>query len=103
MSEPAATPRRRGNVSQRGNSLQVRVFAGVDPVTGKDVYLTASVQGTDKAAQRKADKALTRLMSQVDQQRAASSSVPFGYTINEWLRTAELEESTREMYRGYVE
>ena len=30
MSESAAAPRRRGNVRQRGNSLQVRVFAGVD-------------------------------------------------------------------------
>jgi hypothetical protein len=37
MSQPATggDSRKRGNVRQRGNSLQVRVYSGVDPVTGK--------------------------------------------------------------------
>jgi integrase len=103
MTESADQRRRRGSVRQRGNSLQVRVFSGVDPVTGKDVYLTETVKGTDRAAQRTADKAMTRLLNQVDQQRTATSSVSFGYAIGEWLRTAELDEGTRDMYRGYVE
>ncbi|GAA0628924.1 tyrosine-type recombinase/integrase [Kutzneria viridogrisea] len=102
MAESADQRRRRGSVRQRGNSLQVRVFSGVDPVTGKDVYLTETVKGADKAAQRAADKVMTRLLSQVDQQRSATSSVSFGYVLDEWLRTAELDEGTREMYRGYV-
>ncbi len=78
------------------------MFSGVDPVTGKDVYLTETVKGADKAAQRAADKVMTRLLSQVDQQRSATSSVSFGYVLDEWLRTAELDEGTREMYRGYI-
>lgn len=48
--------RKRGNVRVRGNSLQVRVYAGVDPVTGKPNYLTETIKGTDKAAHRLADK-----------------------------------------------
>jgi integrase len=103
MADSGEQRRRRGSVRQRGNSLQVRVFSGIDPVTGKDVYLTETVKGTDKAAHKAADKVMTRLLSQVDQQRSATSSVSFGYVLDEWLRTAELDEGTRDMYRGYVD
>lgn len=48
--------RTRGSIRVRGNPLQVRVFAGKDPVTNKSVYLTESVKGTDKAAYKAADK-----------------------------------------------
>ena len=95
--------RRRGSVRVRGGSLQVRVFAGVDPVTGKDRYLAETVRGTDRAARRVAEKAMARLQTEVDGQRSASSSVSLGYVLDEWLRTVELEDSTRETYVGYVE
>jgi integrase len=42
------------------------VFAGRDPVTGTKRYVTESIPGTDRAAHRRADKALTRLQAQVD-------------------------------------
>ncbi|NYI92967.1 hypothetical protein HNR02_006342 [Amycolatopsis endophytica] len=37
MSEPAAKGdnRKRGNIRQRGKSLQVRVYAGIDPMIGR--------------------------------------------------------------------
>jgi hypothetical protein len=62
--------RRRGNVRLRGGSLQVRVYAGQDPVTGRDRYLTETVRGTDRAARRQAEKVMTRLLADVDRQRA---------------------------------
>ena len=68
--------RRRGSVRPRGGSLQVRVYAGPDPVTGRDRYLTETVKGTDKAAQRQAEKVMTRLLAQVDRQRAPETSIP---------------------------
>jgi hypothetical protein len=46
------------------------VYAGTDPVTGRDRYLTESVKGTDRAAQRRAEKVMTRLLAEVDRQRA---------------------------------
>jgi integrase len=95
--------RRRGSIRKRGSSLQVRVYAGVDPVTGKDTYLTATVKGTDKAAYKAANKELIKLVASVDAQRAPSSGVRFSYALDEWLRTAELEDSTRHTYRGYIE
>src|SRR6188472_2631515 len=102
-SDGTAGDRRRGSVRVRGGSLQVRVFAGVDPVTGRDRYLSETVRGTDRAARREAEKAMVRLQAEVDGRRSARTSVTLGYLLDEWLRTVELEDSTRETYVGYVE
>ncbi len=103
MTSQNVEPRRRRSVRTRGNSLQVRVFSGADPVTGRDLYLTSTVRGTDRTAQREAQKELTRLLRQVDEQRTPNSTVSLGHALDEWLRTAELEETTRTSYSGYIE
>jgi len=36
-------------------------------------------------------------------QRAASTTATIGCAIDEWMRTAELEDSTRHTYGGYIE
>jgi integrase len=59
--------RRWGSVRARGNSLQMRIFSGADPVTGRELYRTITVRGTDRAAQREAQKELTRLLRQVNE------------------------------------
>jgi hypothetical protein len=66
--------RRRGNIRERGGSLQVRVYAGIDPVTNKDRYLVETIKGTDRAARRLAEKTMTRLQALVDQQRSTETS-----------------------------
>lgn len=43
-----------------------------------------------------------KLIAQVDEQRATQSSVPLAQVIEVWLHDAELEDGTREMYRGYL-
>ena len=97
MTESATSgdSRKRGSVRARGNALQVRVYAGVDPVTGKPTYLTETIKGTDKAAHRLANKAMTKLQARVDEQRSPSTSVTLSYAIDEWLRTADIEDTTR--------
>ena len=87
----------------RGGSLQVRVFAGIDPVTRRDRYLSETVEGSDRPARREAEKVMARLQAEVDAQRSAQSSVTLGYTLDEWLKTLEVEDSTRDGYIGYVE
>lgn len=99
----ANATRSRGSIRQRGGSLQVRLFSGRDPVTGKDIYLTASLKGTDKAAQRKAKDKLAEFRAQVINQRSASTSVTLSYALDEWLRVTEIEDSTRKTYVGYIE
>ena len=53
----------------RGNARRVRVYAGDDPVTGRRVYRSETVPGTDRAAEKRAQKALTRLLAKVDELR----------------------------------
>jgi integrase len=98
-----STGRPRGSIRERGATLQVRVFAGYDPVTGKQRYLTESITGTDRAAHRRADKALTRLQAQVDKQRGPETSLSLARALDEWLATNELEDTTRRTYMGYIE
>jgi integrase len=94
--------RQRGRVEQRGDSLRVIVYAGTDPVTGRRSYLRETVQGTDKAAHKRAESAMNKLLTQVDGQRSVESSVSLGYALDEWMRTTELEDSTRRTYEGYI-
>jgi len=90
-------------IRKRGGSLQVRVYAGLDPVTRKPRYLAETIKGTDKAAQRRAAKGLTRLQAQVDQQRAPETSVSLSHALDEWLSANEIEDTTRRTYVGYIE
>ncbi|MFD2079112.1 Phage integrase family protein [Actinopolymorpha cephalotaxi] len=62
--EAAPKRRQRGFIRRRGNSYQVLVYAGTDPLTGKDSYLTESTKDA-----REAERIRTRLLAQVDQQR----------------------------------
>jgi integrase len=60
-------------------------------------------EGTDRAAWKRADRALTRLQAEVDKQRVPETAVPLSRALDEWLRTVEIEESTRRSYIGYIE
>jgi len=97
------TERIQGNIEPRGDSLRVRVYAGPDPVTGRPVYLRETVRGTDDAARRTARRTLNRLVAEAEKARRPSSVISLGHVIDEWLRVAEHEDSTRETYLGYIE
>jgi integrase len=90
--------RDRGSVRTRGGSHQVIVYAGVDPVTGKDVYLRESTQD-----EKKIPEIQSRLLAKVDQQRSAATRATLSYTIDAWLELHEIEESTLDNYRSYVD
>jgi integrase len=89
--------RPRGTIRQRGNSLQVTVYAGIDPLTGRRLFLTEST--TDRA---EAERIRRRLVAQVDDQRAPRTRATVGRALEAWLRTHEAEASTLDGYRGYV-
>ncbi|MDQ3151698.1 MAG: hypothetical protein M3R63_08265 [Actinomycetota bacterium] len=42
MAKSSARVRQRGSIRKRGNSYQVRVSAGVDPLTGRELRLVES-------------------------------------------------------------
>lgn len=90
--------RRRGTIRRRGNSFEVRVYAGVDPLTGRDVYLSESTRD-----EREAERIRTRLLAKVDKQRQASTKATLGYALDAWLDVHEGGPRTIEGYRGYIE
>lgn len=74
---PPGKRRNPGTVERRGNSLRVKVYAGIDPLTGKELYLREST--TDEA---EADRILNRLLSQVDEQRSARTDAAFKVAVD---------------------
>src|SRR4029450_12577843 len=76
----------RGHVRKRGGSYQAIVYAGIDPVTKRQRYLRETAR-----TQREAERALTRLLSQVDEQRTPNTSATVGYLLDRWLEPAQLE------------
>ncbi|MDP9241388.1 MAG: N-terminal phage integrase SAM-like domain-containing protein [Actinomycetota bacterium] len=98
---PAKAARRardRGLVRKRGNSFQVIVYAGVDPVTGKDNYLSEST-----LKEKDVEKIRTRLLAEVDRQRSVSTKANLGYVLDAWLAVHEVDPSTLLSYRRTVE
>lgn len=84
-------------IRRRGNSFQVIVFAGYDPLTGRELRLREST--TDEAEAR---RILRRLTAQVDEQRHAKTNASFRAAMEAWLRTHEVEETTRASYEQYA-
>jgi integrase len=97
MPSKAAPRRQRGYIRKRGNSYQVLVYAGTDPLTGKAHYLTES-----SPTEAKASQALTRLLAQVDGQRNARTKATLGVALDAWLRVHEVEANTHRAYAGYI-
>lgn len=94
--------RQQGRIEERGGNLRVVVYAGLDPVTGKRTYKRETIRGNDDAAWKKARNKRTEFIAEVLKQRNASTSVNFGYAIDEWFRKADLEDTTRHGYLGYI-
>jgi integrase len=90
----------RGNIEERGGAYRVRVYAGVDPVTKKPLYLRETIAaGPD--AKRKAEKALTRLQNQVDERRAPRTSATLDQLLDRYLELGlglEVAPGTRRDY-----
>lgn len=84
-------------IRQRGNSLQVSVFAGHDPVTAKRLYLSGSTTDLIEAKRIRA-----KFRAQVAEQRNARTKATFRYTIKEWLKDHEIAETTRPGYERYL-
>jgi len=90
--------RRRGHIQLRSNgTFRVHVYAGRDPITKKPRYLNETARTYNEA-----QKALTRLLTQVDQQRSPTTSGTVGYLLTRRLEVADLELTTRDGYEGYI-
>ncbi|MDQ2710296.1 MAG: site-specific integrase [Actinomycetota bacterium] len=98
MPKQVRARRERGMIERRGGSFRVKVYAGLDPQTGRRLYLTEST--TDE---REAERIRTRLQAQVDAKRGTKTRANLNAAIDDWLRLHDVEETTLEGYRGYLD
>jgi len=92
----AATKRRRRDLTgirSRGSTYQVRIFSGIDPVTGKKAYLTGSAPTEDKAIELR-----DKLQREINSNTAARTSVTVAFLLDEWLSSHHVELKTRQSY-----
>src|SRR5215216_1637815 len=94
--------RARGTVEQLpSGSLRVRVFAGIDPVSRKRLYLEETVPGGRQAA-REAEKVRTKLLAQVDERRNPRTRATMRQLLTRYMDVIDIEETTRAGYAGYI-
>ncbi len=87
-----------GHIQERENgTFRVLVYAGRDPLTGKERRLT----GTRKT-RREAEVLLTELLGQIDKGRVNGSKATVAELLERWLETADHEFTTRTGYERYI-
>ncbi|MGH8931583.1 MAG: tyrosine-type recombinase/integrase [Egibacteraceae bacterium] len=73
------------------------MYAGKDPLTGKQRYLNGTA-----ATEKEAEKLRTQLLSQADAGKRPSTRRTVAEIIEAWLEVAELEATTRHSYDAYI-
>jgi hypothetical protein len=77
------------------------VYAGTDPVSGRRHDLTETIP-PGPTTQRDAQKALTRLLSQLDEQRNPRTRATVDQLLERYLQLIDIDETTRGTYEAYV-
>jgi integrase len=77
--------------------FRASVYVGIDPLTGKQRYLRKTAE-----SHKLAEVELTKLLTQVDEQRHPRSAVSVGQVVEKWLGVADLAATTRQRYEGLV-
>jgi integrase len=84
--------RQRGHIRPLpSGSFQAIVYAGTDPLTGKENYLRETAPTWDEAEVVK-----TKLLRQVDENKHPKSDLTVRQAIEQWLEVAKHEETTRD-------
>ena len=78
-------------------SYRVRVYAGNDPLTGKEIRLKATAKTAEHAHAE-----LARLLEQASTGQQPESAATVGYLLDQYMAVADLDVSTREGYEGYI-
>jgi integrase len=86
-----------GYIRQRGNTWQVIVHAGHDPITGKRRNLTGTAR-----TKREAQALRARLLNQVNEGKRPAADATVAQLLERWLEVADLAWSTRVTYQGYI-
>ncbi|HEX4100305.1 MAG TPA: site-specific integrase, partial [Pseudonocardiaceae bacterium] len=94
--------RQRGEVEVlRSGALRVKVYAGEDPLTGRRYFLRETIPAGPTAA-RDAEKARSRLLNQVDEQRNPRTKATVNQLMDRYLDVLDVGVTTRTSYEGYI-
>lgn len=86
-----------GRNAARG-ALRVVVYAGVDPVSKKRVYLTEVIPAGTSNAAKLAERARTKLLGQVDERRAPKTSATVNQLLDHHFEMLDVESTTLDSY-----
>ena len=86
----------KGHIRRRGSAWELRAYAGLDPITKRQKYVTRTFRG----GKREAEEALARLVIEVSGGGQAAKDTTVGDLIHRWydLAKADLSPTTA---RGY--
>lgn len=90
----------RGSIDKLpSGALRVRVYAGRDPISGRDHYLLEIISAGPNQ-EREARAARTRLANQVDEKRGSRTNATVGQLIEKHLDIVKLAPKTMRGYRS---
>jgi integrase len=83
----------------------VKVYAGIDQLTGEKLWLRETVKAreTKRETEVEAEKVLTRLLNQVDDQRSPKTEATVNELLDRWLEVIDVDRKTRTGYVGKIE
>jgi integrase len=71
------------------DGLQVQVYAGRDPLTGRKRYVSRQVPGTGRTAMKHAKQLEAQILAEVGAGRHQRSAVTLAQLLDEWLTWRE--------------
>jgi integrase len=97
MAASSTKPRRRtrGSVEPLPTGgFRIKVYAGIDPVSGRRLYLDETIPAGPKAA-KEAEKIRTRFLAEVDQRRNPRTRATVNQMLDRYLTILDVEPTTR--------
>lgn len=83
-------------------SLRVRVYAGIDPLTGRENVISKTIPKGPKA-QKEAEDERTRIINEVNEQRNPKTKATVNQLMDKYLERLDVKRSTRKGYEGYID
>jgi integrase len=105
MAAPVSKPRerrKRGEIETLpSGSLRVKVYAGIDPLTGKRHYLTKTVPA-GPTAEKEAEATRVQFVHQVNERRNPRTKATVNHLMDRYLQVLDVDRTTRKSYEGYI-
>lgn len=105
MGEVMTSPnrRQRGSIDTlRSGARRIRVYNGRDPVTKRPIYVGETIPAGTPNIDKEAEKALTRWLNRVDEQRAPRTNATVGELIDAYFEVVDIDRATMRGWRGKV-